>query len=98
VVAADFCNATAATLDFRQWTFINADLSVHFAPQPAGAWILLDGESRIVPMERAWPSHGWRTRAVISAAPSRASSSRSDEGRNFRGAKKGGVAARKFSG
>jgi hypothetical protein len=49
VVAADFCNGTAAALDFRQWTFINADLTVSFARQPVGSWILLDGESWIGP-------------------------------------------------
>ena len=42
VVAADFCNGTSAVLDFRQWTFINADLTVSFARQPVGNWILLD--------------------------------------------------------
>ncbi len=47
VVAADFCNGTAAALDFRQWTFINADLTVSFARQPQGEWILLDAESQI---------------------------------------------------
>jgi hypothetical protein len=49
VVAADFCNGTSAALDFREWTFINADLTVNFARQPAGAWILLDAESWIGP-------------------------------------------------
>jgi Thioesterase-like superfamily len=49
VVAADFCNGTSATLDFRQWTFINADLTVSFARQPVGEWILLDAESWIGP-------------------------------------------------
>src|SRR4030081_2451872 len=49
VVAADFCNGTSAVLDFRQWTFINADLTVSFARQPVGAWILLDAESWIGP-------------------------------------------------
>jgi hypothetical protein len=47
VVAADFCNGTAAALDFREWTFINADLTVSLARQPVGEWILLDGESII---------------------------------------------------
>jgi Thioesterase-like superfamily len=36
VVAADFCNGTSAALDFRQWTFINADLTVSFAREPVG--------------------------------------------------------------
>jgi Thioesterase-like superfamily len=49
VVAADFSNGTAAVLDFRQWTFINADLTVSFARQPVGDWVLLDGESFIGP-------------------------------------------------
>ncbi|MEA2916808.1 MAG: hypothetical protein QOJ15_8889 [Bradyrhizobium sp.] len=72
VVAADFCNATAATLDFRQWTFINADLTVHFARQPVGAWILLDGESWIGPdgaglaMARLADARGYFGRAIQS--------------------------------
>jgi acyl-coenzyme A thioesterase PaaI-like protein len=49
VVAADFCNGTSAVLDFRKWTFINADLTVNFARQPVGEWILLDAESWIGP-------------------------------------------------
>jgi acyl-coenzyme A thioesterase PaaI-like protein len=49
VVAADFCNGTSAALDFRQWTFINADLTVSFAREPLGEWILLDAESWIGP-------------------------------------------------
>jgi Thioesterase-like superfamily len=49
VVAADFCNDTAPSLDFRQWTFVNADLTVNMAREPVGEWILLDGCSRIGP-------------------------------------------------
>ena len=49
VVAADFCNGTAPSLDFRQWTFINADLTVSMAREPVGEWILLDGCSWIGP-------------------------------------------------
>jgi hypothetical protein len=49
VVAADFCNGTAPALDFRQWTFINADLTVSFARQPVGEWILVDAESWVGP-------------------------------------------------
>lgn len=48
-VAADFSNGTASTLDFRAWTYINADLTVSFARQPLGEWILVDGESWIGP-------------------------------------------------
>ena len=49
MAAADFCNGTSAVLDFTQWTFLNADLTVNFARQPVGDWILLDAESWIGP-------------------------------------------------
>jgi hypothetical protein len=49
VVAADFCNGTSAALDFRQWTFLNADLTVSMARPPVGEWILLDAQSWIGP-------------------------------------------------
>jgi Acyl-CoA thioesterase C-terminal domain/Acyl-CoA thioesterase N-terminal domain len=49
MVAADFCNGTSAVLDFRHWTFLNADLTVNFAREPIGEWILLDAESWIGP-------------------------------------------------
>ena len=44
-VAADFCNATAAVLDARRWTFLNADLSIHLTRMPVGEWVLLDAET-----------------------------------------------------
>jgi len=72
VVAADFCNGTSAALDFRQWTFINADLTVSFARQPLGEWILLDAESWIGPdgaglaMARLADQRGYFVRAVQS--------------------------------
>jgi acyl-CoA thioesterase len=72
VVAADFCNGTAAALDFRQWTFINADLTVSFARQPLGQWILLDAESWIgadgagLAMARLADQRGYFGRAVQS--------------------------------
>ena len=49
VVASDFCNGTSAVLDFRHWTFLNADLTVNLAREPVGEWILLDAESWIGP-------------------------------------------------
>ena len=49
VIAADFCNGTAAALDFRDWTFLNADLTVSLIREPIGEWILLDAESWIGP-------------------------------------------------
>jgi Thioesterase-like superfamily len=49
VVAADFCNGTSASLDFRRWLFLNADLTVSMTREPVGEWILLDAESWIGP-------------------------------------------------
>ncbi|TCU66470.1 thioesterase superfamily protein [Bradyrhizobium sp. R2.2-H] len=72
VVAADFSNGTASTLDFRAWTYINADLTVNFSRQPIGEWILLDGESWIGPdgaglaMSRLADRRGYFGRAVQS--------------------------------
>ena len=72
VVAADFSNGTASTLDFRAWTYINADLTVNFSRQPVGEWILLDGESSIGPagaglaMSRLADRQGYFGRAVQS--------------------------------
>lgn len=48
VAASDFCNASSA-LDFREWTFLNADLNVSMAREPVGEWILLDAVSWIGP-------------------------------------------------
>jgi hypothetical protein len=44
-LTADFCNGVSSVLDFQQWTYINADLSVSFARNPVGSWILLDAET-----------------------------------------------------
>jgi hypothetical protein len=72
VVAADFCNGTSAVLDFEQWTFLNADLTVSMAREPVGDWILLDAESWIGPdgaglaMARLADVKGYFGRAVQS--------------------------------
>jgi acyl-coenzyme A thioesterase PaaI-like protein len=72
VVAADFCNGTSAVLDFREWTFINADLTVSLAREPVGEWILLDAESWIgrdgagLAMARLADARGYFGRAVQS--------------------------------
>ncbi|HYD08149.1 MAG TPA: thioesterase family protein, partial [Reyranella sp.] len=44
-IAADFCNGTSSILDFRQWTFINGDLTLSLAREPVGDWVLLDAET-----------------------------------------------------
>lgn len=72
VAAADFANGTSAALDFRHWTFLNADLTVSMAREPVGDWILLDGESWIGPdgaglaMMRLADTRGYFGRAVQS--------------------------------
>jgi hypothetical protein len=72
VVAADFCNGTSAVLDFQEWTFINADLTVSLAREPVGEWILLDAESWIgrdgagLAMARLADVRGYFGRAVQS--------------------------------
>lgn len=48
-MAADFCNGSSALLDPREWTFINADLSIHLARTPVGEWILLDAQTWLGP-------------------------------------------------
>jgi Thioesterase-like superfamily len=70
MAAADFCNGTSAVLDFRHWTFLNADLTVNFARQPVGDWILVDAESWIGPdgaglaMARLADERGYFGRAI----------------------------------
>jgi hypothetical protein len=72
MVAADFCNGTSAVLDFQYWTFLNADLTVNFARQPDGDWILVDAESWIGPdgaglaMARLADQRGYFGRAIQS--------------------------------
>jgi Thioesterase-like superfamily len=45
VLTSDFCNGVSSVLDFRRWTFINADVSINLARQPIGDWILLDAQT-----------------------------------------------------
>src|SRR4051812_22797568 len=72
VVAADFSNGTSSVLDFKKWTFINADLTVSLARPPVGDWILLDAESWIGPdgagiaASRLGDARGYFGRAVQS--------------------------------
>ncbi|MBL8268515.1 thioesterase family protein [Steroidobacter sp.] len=46
-MTGDFCNGVSAVLDFAEWTFINADLTISLARQPVGEWILLDAQTWI---------------------------------------------------
>ncbi|RIK97850.1 MAG: thioesterase family protein [Proteobacteria bacterium] len=45
-VTADFCN-TSSPLDFRDWRFMNADLTISMAREPVGDWVLLNAETWI---------------------------------------------------
>ena len=45
----DYCNGFGSTLDFNHWTFINADLTLHFARPPQGEWMQLAANSWISP-------------------------------------------------
>lgn len=72
VVASDFSNATSVALDFRHWTFLNADLTISLARPPVGDWILLNGDCCIGPdgaglaMARLGDQRGYFGRAVQS--------------------------------
>jgi hypothetical protein len=44
-MTGDFCNGVSSVLDFDQWTFINADLTISLARMPVGEWILLDAQT-----------------------------------------------------
>lgn len=72
VVASDFSNATSVALDFKHWTFLNADLTISLSRQPVGDWILLDGDCNIGPdgaglaMARLGDERGYFGRAVQS--------------------------------
>lgn len=72
VIASDFSNGTSSLLDFRKYTYLNADLSVSFARPPVGEWILLDAESWLgaagagIAAARLADSDGYFGRAVQS--------------------------------
>lgn len=44
-MTGDFCNGVSSVLDFHEWTFINADLTISLARMPVGEWILLDAQT-----------------------------------------------------
>ena len=45
----DYCNGFGSPLDFEKWTYINADLTLHFAREPVGEWMMLAANSWISP-------------------------------------------------
>lgn len=72
VIAADFCNGTSSVFDMKDWTFINADLTVSLGREPVGEWVLLDAETWVGPdsvgiaAARLADTHGYFGRAVQS--------------------------------
>ncbi len=52
-VTGDYCNGFGSPLDFEKWTYINADLTLHFARPPAGEWMMLAANCWIGPDGRA---------------------------------------------
>jgi Acyl-CoA thioesterase C-terminal domain/Acyl-CoA thioesterase N-terminal domain len=46
LVAADVGNGISAVLDWREFVFINVDLTVHFERMPEGEWICVDAVTR----------------------------------------------------
>ncbi|MDX6602012.1 MAG: hypothetical protein QOF13_1214 [Solirubrobacterales bacterium] len=46
LIAADVGNGISAVLDWREYVFINVDLTVHFERMPEGEWVCVDAVSR----------------------------------------------------
>ena len=44
-MTGDFCNGVSSVLDFNEWIFINADLTISLSRMPVGEWILLDAQT-----------------------------------------------------
>jgi len=44
-VAADSGNGISGVLDYRQYSFVNADLTIHWLRRPVGEWVLLDART-----------------------------------------------------
>lgn len=49
LTVADSGNGISSLLDWKQWWFINTDLTVHVEREPAGEWICLDAVTSIQP-------------------------------------------------
>lgn len=48
VATADFANGVSRELDFEQYLFINADLTIHLWRAPVGEWIGLDANTALM--------------------------------------------------
>jgi hypothetical protein len=49
LIAADVGNGVSAVLDYREFVFVNVDLSVHFERMPVGEWVCVDAVTRPEP-------------------------------------------------
>jgi acyl-Coa thioesterase superfamily protein/acyl-CoA thioesterase superfamily protein len=49
LIAADVGNGISAVLDWREYIFINVDLTVHFERMPEGEWVCVDAVTRPEP-------------------------------------------------
>jgi acyl-Coa thioesterase superfamily protein/acyl-CoA thioesterase superfamily protein len=49
LIAADVGNGISAVLDWREYVFINVDLTVHFERMPEGEWVCVDAVTRPQP-------------------------------------------------
>ena len=43
--AADFANGLSWILPWRDWLFVNTELTIHLSREPAGEWIGLDART-----------------------------------------------------
>jgi hypothetical protein len=46
LIAADVGNGISAVLDYREYLFVNVDLTVHFERMPEGEWVCVDAVTR----------------------------------------------------
>ena len=71
-IAGDFCNGVSSVLDFRKWSFINADLTISLSRMPVDDWVLLDAETWLgdhgagIAFARLGDSKGYFGRAIQS--------------------------------
>ena len=49
LIASDSGNGISASIDFREWVFINPDLTVYLHRLPEGEWVCLDAQTVIQP-------------------------------------------------
>lgn len=72
VATADFSNGVSRGLDYREWVFMNPDLTVHIARYPVGDWVALSAESGYESLGRGvatgtlWDTSGWLGRSTQS--------------------------------